>query len=132
MEKLLKHTVVWLFRDWDRRGTCAATECVVDSWGKQQIHLRETGTGQMMRHRFYTSHINQPGCHHIYAARDLSNVTDRGLCLAAEYLELRRQSLTRCLIISDNAYYLAAIRKDIEQLHEPRVVRVQDHKVVQP
>jgi hypothetical protein len=135
MNKLPKHTVVWLLRNFDSKGTVAATECVVDSWGDKQIHLRETANGKTLKHRgiwcylFYTPQINQyPSGFHILAAEGL-NVTEASLALAAQYLTAERAHLARCLQSSEDPGYLKAIADHIAALHEPRAVRMQAGRV---
>jgi len=46
---------VYLIGSYDRMGAVSVTPCVVDSWGKTQVHLREESTGECTKHRHYVT-----------------------------------------------------------------------------
>jgi hypothetical protein len=114
-----KGTLVYLFQDYDRKGTCAVYTYTVGSWGKVQGHLVK-GSGKTREVRVYVNDVNS----HIVPVSDVADPTAFALELAAKFRAAAALHLAGCLERwpDAGAGYIDAIKQDIIALHEPRVL----------
>ena len=118
---------VFLVQNWDRKGTACIQECIIDSCGKQQIHMRSVIDGKCLKHRFYTEHVNSEerscGLNGAHIFSDDANIDVEAMKLAKRFLAWERQHLEGCLTHYKNAGegYYKAIRDSITALHAPQV-----------
>lgn len=125
-----KGTQVWVLQSWDNKGTVRGFQAVVDSCGKQQMHLR-LSDGKMTKSREYVSHINRWEAGYTLQSHVIVATAEEarayGLRLAANIITHERAAYTRCLADTDAGEgYLKSIQKSMDELHEPRF---EDHTV---
>lgn len=121
MTKITKGTRVYYISRWDDKGTVLVRTFTVDSWGKRQGTLLETD-GTNAKFRVYTQrdHLRHAVT---VAVADTPDIEAFALGLAAEWLAQERDRLEQCLERGKNdPCYTAAVMKDVEALHEPRVI----------
>jgi hypothetical protein len=118
---------VYRLHSWDNKGTVSIERCIVESAGKKQIHLRSISTGNCLKHREYTAQINRY-YYGTYLVGDVSPavVQSDALKLAemviAEKIAQAQVSIRRNMDCGvPETAYLAHLRKEIDEIHEPRV-----------
>lgn len=120
--KFKKGDEVILIGSNDNAGEFYARRCVVDSWGKQQIHLFVPHAGQMLKRRLYADSVNQPAGTKIVAAD--ADAQAVALQAAAEYIQRQHDDAAyRATLPTYNPNGLPAdqiIAERTKHLHEPR------------
>lgn len=116
-----KGDLVTYIADWDRKGTVYFRHAVVYSCGKKQMVLTDAETGEEMGRHFAPVRGEDGAC------GTFPRMTDedaRAACLKAaeRILERERAHYERCLAAGNGADYDAAIRRNIEALHDPRAI----------
>jgi len=114
-----KFQEVTLIQSWDDKGTVSFEHAIVEACGKKQMTLRHID-GTMLGRNFlptreqYSRAIVVP----------TSEFTETlALAHAEEILAYQRAHFARCLANKCGDAYDRSIRKDIAELHEPRVIQ---------
>lgn len=126
-----KGTLVWLVSNWNSKGTVSIRQCVVDSWGKQQAHMRQLN-GDMTKHRISQKMVNRAmdvnplADYKIYEVGTV-DVQAKALELGAACLAWERAHYEACIARNDGGpAYLALMQKDLAALAgaEPNVIDI--------
>lgn len=129
MNKIVKGTHVWLIQNYDSRGTVQIRECIVDSWGNQQAHLRQLD-GVTTKHRLYVSRLNEhPFSPWVYVVGTIDPIAE-ALKLAEAVIAYEGKRLQALLDRGaanpnsgyGNRDYVQAVRVTLAAMHEPRAI----------
>lgn len=129
-----KGTLVWLVKNYDSKGTVAIRQCVVDSWGKQQAHMRQLD-GNMTKHRISQTMVNRamdvnPEADYKVYEVGTVDVEARALELAAAIITHRRTHYEACIARNNQgpgaAHYLTIMRKGLAEINAavPHVIDI--------
>lgn len=115
-----KGEAVTYIADWDCKGTVYFRHAIVYSCGAKQMVLTDSTTGVEMGRNF------RPIVGEIIGTfprmSDEAAVT-KCLEAGASIVASERARFDRCLAAGHGESYNAAIREDIDQLHEPRAIK---------
>jgi hypothetical protein len=113
--------------DWDQKGTVVVRDMVVHSCGRKQMTLHYADGTFAGRNYLPTVRQDYGGanvCAQVHPRMTEAEAEARGLEMAAEILAYERARYERIMAIPGNTPgYLAAMRRGLGELHEPRVVR---------
>jgi hypothetical protein len=121
--------------DWDRKGTVTFRHAVVYSCGAKQMVLTDAETGEEMGRHFRPAigslEVVAQGNLRAMPGGTFPRMTDEeaveaGLKIAAAIQAYERELFARCLAAGNGESYNRAIQKDIDSLHDLRVVRYAD------
>jgi hypothetical protein len=116
---------------WDDKGTVCYIQAVVHSCGTQQMTLLRADNGKLLGRHYAPERgrMNNEviGNTRYKAGGTFPRLTGNELeaaCLhiAAEVLKFEREHYARCLAGGHGVGYDASIRRDLEALHEPRMI----------
>jgi hypothetical protein len=112
-----KGTEVFRIADWDNKGTFYVMRCVVDSWGKKQIHLREIG-GEMTKHREYAASV----AGYRYENDGMTRCGGPLIIAASEGLEVAEAHALR-MAAESNAWRINGAQRSIRAAYEDTAAR---------
>lgn len=131
MAKIQKGDKVYWFRNWDSNGTCGFRLVNVESWGVKQATVRKT-SGDMAQERIYPGQDWQGA---FILQSECADPVAVALTLGAKFADVRRAHLQG--ILDGTIYpgthsqqYYAAIRGDLDKVHEPRALNLDDAAAV--
>lgn len=117
--------------DYDRKGTVYFFHAVVHSCGKKQMVLTDAKTGKE-RGRHFAPRVGSTVTeieNNTYKAAggtfprlEGEQLQEVAMQIAAEVQKTQREHFARCLAAGHGESYDAAIRRQIEELHELRVI----------
>lgn len=130
-----KGQVVVCFCNYDSKGTWTWRRALVISCGAKRMHLQDVTTGQNMgadfrpnSSRTYSSTWQGNTVVQNYRHFTLADMSDAeahqvALEAAAIYLDDQRAHYARCLAQGSGRAYDASIQRNLDALHEPRVIK---------
>lgn len=114
-----KGDLVTYINDWDRKGTVTFRHAIVYSCGMKQMVLTDAETGEEMGRNFRPQIGEITGT---FPRMSDDEARAAGIRLAEVILANERAHFERCLERGHGAAYDAAVRKDLDALHEPRAI----------
>lgn len=110
--RIRKGDRVYLFCNWDRKGTCAWYGYVVDSAGTQQIHLR-TDDGEMLKRRIYVDSGND-----LRLQSEVADPVAAALAYGESYRLAQIEHLKSCLerYADGDRFYLQGLRQQLTEV----------------
>lgn len=109
--KFKKGDHVYLFLDWNRKGTCAWYEWVIDSAGAKQIHLR-SADGEMLKRRIYPAETG----HRMTLVSETPDPEAKAIEFAQEFLAGWIAHTEQRLTTSNNPGYLRLMNEQLVEL----------------
>lgn len=120
-KRFTKGDAVTLFGNWDRKGTASYRHAIVYACGPKRMTLTCAETGDELGRNF------SPLSEYVVPRRSEEETVAHALQLAALFLDREREHLQRCIArYPEQVGYVAAIQRELEALHEPRVKRYID------
>lgn len=118
--------------DYDRKGTVYFFHAIVHSCGKKQMVLTDAKTGKE-RGRHFAPRVGSTVTEVIgnntikmaggtFPRLEGEQLQEVAMQIAAEVQKAEREHLARCLAAGHGESYDAAIRRQIEELHELRII----------
>ena len=128
--KFKKGQMVWVFCNWDRKGTCAYDLYEVMSCGAKQMTLKRTDIveASMARHFVYAPFVNVM----LANLGDAKEIAQSESAAAAKAMELaeqfRQDEIEHCngriaQWGGDNPQFKEAMENELAKVHEPRALR---------
>lgn len=127
-----KGDLVTHFCDYDRKGTVSYRQCIVHSCGKKQMVLTDLKTGKEMGRHFrpeiggfhFDDYLVYSGTMPVMSEEDSVAFA---LSIASQIVAAEKSRLERALARSgDNHYFKQNMLREIDLLHEPRVIEYPD------
>jgi hypothetical protein len=110
---------VFIFGNWDGKGTFHYEAAIIHSAGEQIIRLQDEN-GVLFNEAFYKKFLGQK--EHIIKRQDVTDIQAHILPYAQRFLIDRATELEGCILRHKNhPDYIAAMNKQLAALHEPRV-----------
>lgn len=118
-----KGDLVHYVSEWDRKGTVVIRPAIVHSCGAKRMILIDAETGQEMGRRFKPVRAERGKCG-TFPRMDADEIEAVAMEAAQAFLDAETKRLLHCRDVvgeTAGAAYRAAIQKDLDALHEPRV-----------
>lgn len=123
-KKYRKGDAVAVLTSWDDKGTVQIRRATVHSCGRKVMRLIDARTGELFgtEYRPENPEIHAHGSHVISDAAD-ANLEQIALADGAAVVAQERDRMVRQIAQNAaNAHYVFAMRRHLNELHEPRVI----------